>query len=132
MRQEVTKRLPARKRQSHDYDIKKCAVISALKIFATKWKPCIICYLAKDPMRYNDLFRIIPNISRKMLSAHLHELENDGVIIRKQYDPKKQHVEYLLSPKGYTLMGMLEMIQNWGLANIEGVVSIKEMTEVVL
>lgn len=132
MSQEVTKRLPVRKRQSDTYNIKKCAVIGALKIFSTKWKPCIICYLAIKPMRYNDLHRIIPNISRKMLSAHLHELENDGLIIRKQYDPKKQHVEYLLSPKGYSLMGILENIQDWGLANIEGVVSIREMTEEVL
>jgi DNA-binding HxlR family transcriptional regulator len=131
MAQEVTKRLPVKK-QSAGFDNYKCAVIAALKVFATKWKPCIICYLAECPMRYNELYRIIPNISRKMLSAHLRELESDGLIVRKQYDPKKQHVEYLLSEKGRSLLSILEAIQDWGLQHISGVLSIKDMLAVTM
>jgi DNA-binding HxlR family transcriptional regulator len=62
IKQEVTKRLLVKKRLSLKMTYQ-CSVIATLKQFATKWKPCIICYLAEKPMRYNDLFRIIPNIS---------------------------------------------------------------------
>lgn len=131
MEQEVTKRLLV-KRQSAGYNVYRCALTAALKVFSTKWKPCIICYLSARPMRYNELFRIIPNISRKMLSEHLRELENDELIIRKQYDPKKQHVEYLLSEKGRSLLGILEAVQDWGLQHINGVLSIRDMMAVTV
>jgi len=125
-KQEVTKRLPLKKATSI-YLTRQCAVISSLKIFGTKWKPCIICYLSERPMRYNDLFRAMPNISRKMLSMHLDELEADSIIIRNQFDKKLQRVEYSLSDKGKSLMPLIEQIQDWGLENIKGSISIEEM-----
>jgi len=126
MKQEVTKRLPMKKRSVNLTD-HKCSVITTLRIFAAKWKPCILCYLGEQPMRYNELYRMVPNISRKMLSGHLKEMESDGLIVRKQFDPKKQHVEYLLSEKGVSLLHILEDIQDWGLHNLPGVLSIREM-----
>lgn len=125
-KQEVTKRLPAIKEKKPALN-RHCSVIATLKLFATKWKPCIICYLMQKPMRYNELFRIIPNISRKMLSGHLGELLDDGLIVRTQYDPKKQRVEYKLSEKGMSLLPLIEKIQDWGMKNLDGVVSIHEM-----
>src|SRR6185312_16196644 len=93
MKQEVTKRLLVKRSGNINMNYR-CAVIATLRLFATKWKPCIICYLAEQPMRYNDLYRIIPNISRKILSEHLKELEFDRIVARKQYDEKLQRVEY--------------------------------------
>src|SRR6266542_3278570 len=103
MKQVVTKRLPVKKSTSAISNYR-CAVIGTLKIFATKWKPCILCYLAENPMRYNELYRIIPNISRKMLSQHLKELERDDLIVRCECDKKLQRVEYKLSEKGTSLL----------------------------
>src|SRR5450631_591403 len=103
-RQEVTKRLPA-----------------------GKLKTCILCYLSERPMRYTELYRAIPNISRKMLSEHLDELERDMLIVRIQYDAKLQRVEYDLSAKGRSLLPVLEELQNWGLHNIPDVLSIRQM-----
>lgn len=131
MKQQVTKRLPAKKSTS-EIPLNQCSVIATLKLFATKWKPCIICYLAKKSMRYNELYRIIPNISRKMLSEHLKELENDALIIRCQCDRKNQHVEYSLSPQGTSLLPLLEHLQNWGLTNIKNVLSIQEMVAITM
>lgn len=126
MKQEVTKRLLVKK--SADVTINyQCAVIATLKLFATKWKPCILCYLAEKPMRYNDLYRIIPNISRKILSEHLNELEANMLITRVQYDSKLQRVEYSLSEKGRSLLPVLDQLQNWGLSNINNVMSIRQM-----
>jgi DNA-binding HxlR family transcriptional regulator len=126
MNQEVTKRLLV-KRTQPDTDNLQCSVIATLKLFATKWKPCILCYLNQKPMRYNELYRIIANISRKMLSEHLRELEASGLIIRTQYDAKLQRVEYRLSEKGQSLMPILTQLQNWGMTHIPGVLSIEQM-----
>ncbi|HTQ29454.1 MAG TPA: helix-turn-helix domain-containing protein [Puia sp.] len=126
MKQEVTITLPVKKRRIN-MDDHKCSVITTLKIFAAKWKPCILCYLGEHPMRYNELYRMVPNISRKMLSDHLKEMEKDELIIRKQFDRKRQRVEYDLSDKGRSLLRILEDIQHWGLKNLPGVLSIKEM-----
>ena len=105
----------------------RCSAIATLKLFATKWKPCILCYLSVRSMRYNELHRIIPNISRKMLSEHLQELERDLLIIRQQLDPKRQHVEYSLSDLGRSLLSILTQLQDWGMENLTGVTSIEDM-----
>lgn len=126
MKQEVTKRLPVKNGMTAS-EHHRCSVIATLKMFATKWKPCIICYLMEKPMRYNDLYRIIPNISRKMLSEHLKELERDGLIIRVQYDSKLQRVDYRLSDKGRSLIPLLNQLQDWGMVHLRDVLSIQEM-----
>jgi len=131
MKQVVTKRLPGKKSTS-SIPLPQCSVIATLKLFATKWKPCIICYLSNKPLRYNELYRTIPNISRKMLSEHLKELEADAIIVRQVYDKKMQRVEYSLSPKGISLLPLLEQLQNWGLSNIKNVLSIQEMLAVTM
>ena len=125
-RQEVTKRLPAEKRTAPTEN-GRCAVIATLRLFATKWKPCILCYLDTGSLRYNQLYRAIPNISRKMLSQHLDELEADGLIVRTVYDVKLQHVEYRLSARGRSIIGLLHVIEDWGLEHMTGVLSINEM-----
>jgi len=131
MKQEVTKRLLV-KRMNDDKTMYRCSVIATLKVFATKWKPCILCYLAAKPMRYNELYRIIPNISRKMLSEHLRELEADALITRIQFDNKLQRVEYGLSVKGQSLLPVLTELQDWGMQHIKNVLSIQEMLDETL
>lgn len=131
MEQEVTKRLLVRKRTTH-IENEQCSVIATLKLFATKWKPCIICYLSERPLRYNDLFRIIPNISRKILSEHLRDLEKDGVITRTQFDHKRQKVEYALTEKGQSLFPILFQLQDWGMSNLKNVLTIRQMLEATM
>ena len=126
MEQEVTKRLLVPNASDHA----RCSVIATLKVFATKWKPCILCYLMDGPMRYNQLSRIIPNISRRMLSEHLRQLERDQLIVRRSYDRKDQHVEYSLTEKGQSLVPLLIDIQNWGLEHLDSVLSIRQMLAV--
>ena len=126
IRQEVTKRLLV-KRSTGTQVMNQCSVIATLKVFATKWKPCILCYLSEGPLRYNDLYRIIPNISRKVLSEHLSELIRDELITRTQYDDKLQRVEYALTDKGRSLFPIMEHLQDWGMRNIKDVLTIEEM-----
>ena len=62
-----------------------------------------------------------------MLSEHLHELEADGLVVRTAHDTKCQHVDYSLSPKGRSVMTLLHGIEDWGMANLPGVLTINEM-----
>ena len=114
-----------------DYPNGQCAVITSLKVFATQWKPCILCFLADQPLRYNALYRAIPNISRKMLSQHLHEMDLDGLLTRVSYDAKRQRVEYGLTGKGFSLLPLMEQLQDWGLKYAGGVGSIREMLDAI-
>ena len=129
MKQEVTKKLPVEKAREMETAVgqARCSGIATLKLFATKWKPCILCYLSTRSLRYNELHRAIPNISRKMLSEHLRELERDGLIVRHQHDPKNQRVEYMLSDLGRSLLGILTQLQDWGMEHLKGVTSIEDM-----
>jgi DNA-binding HxlR family transcriptional regulator len=126
MKQEVTNRLPV----ENSPEPARCSVIATLKLFATKWKPCILCYLSAGSLRYNELHRAIPNISRKMLSEHLRELEQDHLITRNQHDPRNQRVEYALSETGRSLMGILLQLQDWGMEHLAGVISIQDMLKI--
>jgi len=78
-------------------------------------------------MRYNQLSRVIPNISRRMLSEHLRQLEKDQLIARRSFDRKNQRVEYSLTEKGRSLMPLLEEIQNWGMEHLDSVLTIRQM-----
>lgn len=89
--------------------------VEALSIIEGKWKLKIIYELACDQMlRYGELKKNITNITHKMLSAQLKELEKDGMIIRKQYNQIPPKVEYSLSEKGESFVPILNQLCDWG------------------
>lgn len=65
-------------------------------------------------MRYNEIKRILGNITYKMLSNTLKELERDGLIVRKEYPQVPPKVEYSLTEKGKSLMPIMSTMCNWG------------------
>ena len=97
-----------------------CPLEYTQKLIGGKWKPIILWYLStKGIMRYGELKRSLTNISDKMLSQQLKELEADKLIHRKQYPQVPHKVEYSISKKGKTLIPLLELMHNWALENIE-------------
>lgn len=89
-----------------------------LSIIGGKWKMRIIYQLAScQLLRFNELKRNIPNITYKMLSAQLKELESDGIIIRKEYLQIPPKVEYSLSERGISIIPVLNEMCNWGNTN---------------
>ena len=89
-----------------------------LGIIGGKWKMEIIYQLASHQLlRFNELKRNIPRITYKMLSAQLKELEQDGIVIRKEYPQVPPKVEYFLSEKGNSLIPVLKEMCKWGNAN---------------
>ncbi|MDN5212697.1 helix-turn-helix domain-containing protein [Fulvivirgaceae bacterium BMA12] len=105
----------------------RCAVIETLKVFSAKWKPCILSYLFTESKRYGELQRLIPNISRKMLTQHLKELCADGLIERKPFPTIPPKVEYVISEKGKSLQPVFRVLNTWGVNNLDNVCSTEEM-----
>ncbi|WP_075752547.1 winged helix-turn-helix transcriptional regulator [Sporomusa sphaeroides] len=86
-----------------------------LSMISGKWKMVILYWLAEaQPIRYNELQRLIGTISHKTLSVQLKELENDGLITREEYPQIPPKVEYSLSEKGLSLYPLMELICQWG------------------
>lgn len=89
-----------------------------LSIISGKWKLKIIYLLAcMKVVRYNALKRNIDGITHKMLSMQLKELERDGIIVREEFPQIPPKVEYSLSPKGLSLIPLVQSMCEWGKDN---------------
>ena len=89
-----------------------------LSIISGKWKMVILYWLVEaQPIRYNELQRLIGTISHKTLSVQLKELENDGLITREEYPQIPPKVEYSLSEKGLSIYPLMEIMCQWGERN---------------
>jgi|SRR5690349_11824702 DNA-binding HxlR family transcriptional regulator len=106
-----------------------CAMDVTMHYIGGKWKTVVLWYLRKDKKRFSELKRLIPNITEKMLSLQLKDLENDGIIKRKVYPEVPPRVEYFLTEFGKGLIPMLEEIARWGrtLAETKGKMVDKEI-----
>jgi len=105
-----------------------CAMDVTMNYIGGKWKTVVLWYLRKDKKRFSELRRLIPNITEKMLSLQLKDLENDGIVSRKIYAEVPPKVEYFLTDFGKSLVPMLEEIARWGrnLAEAKGKMIDKE------
>lgn len=91
-----------------------CAVEAALDVIGNKWKGVILFHLLDGTKRFNELRRLIPSVSQRMLTLQLRELENDGVITRKVFAQVPPRVEYSLAPCGKSLKNILHDLRDWG------------------
>lgn len=99
-------------------EFNKCSVAYTLSIVGGKWKWVILSYIAENGViRYGELKSCIKKIAHKTLSQQLKEMENSGIIHRKQYNQVPPKVEYSLTKKGETLIPILELMSQWGKEN---------------
>ncbi len=90
-----------------------------LSVLGGKWKILILYYLMTEKVqRYGELKRNVTGITHKMLSMQLKELENEGLISRREYRQIPPKVEYSLTPSGTTLLPLLEQMYDWGKENM--------------
>ncbi|NLI93446.1 MAG: helix-turn-helix transcriptional regulator [Peptococcaceae bacterium] len=93
-----------------------CPLGGALRLIGGKWKVPILCALNQDgTTRYNELKRKIKGITNTMLASSLKELEEDGLIYRKQYMEMPVRVEYALTDLCSDLMPILSQLAHWGI-----------------
>jgi DNA-binding HxlR family transcriptional regulator len=85
-----------------------------LDLISGKWKILILSYLSENTFRFNELQKLMPGATQKMLTMQLRDLENDGLIVRKVYAVVPPKVEYCLSEQGLRLVPMLNMLCTYG------------------
>ncbi|MDX1941715.1 MAG: helix-turn-helix domain-containing protein [Saprospiraceae bacterium] len=91
-----------------------CALDITMSFIGGKWKTVVLWYLRKDKKRFSELKRHIPEITEKMLSLQLRQLEQDGLVQRTVFPEVPPRVEYELTEEGKTLVPLLEMMATWG------------------
>jgi len=95
-------------------DASQCSVKLTADIIGGKWKPLILFYLEGGTQRFSQLQRLIPGMTKKMLTQHLRELERDEIIRRKVYAEVPPRVEYSLTKHGESLKPILKLMSAWG------------------
>jgi DNA-binding HxlR family transcriptional regulator len=95
--------------------IKKCGVEYAFKRIGGKYKGRILWHLSlQSVLRYGELTRTLPDITTKMLTQTLRELEEDNLLIRKVYHEVPPKVENSLSETGLELIPFINYLHDWG------------------
>ena len=97
-------------------------VEATVDILSGRWKPLILWALRKGTLRFGQIEKelsvITPNITQRMLTRQLRELEDDGLVVRKVYPEVPPRVEYTLTEKYMSLMPIVEQMYAWGKDNM--------------
>lgn len=86
---------------------------SAIQIIGKKWTGLIIRVLLGGPRRFKDIKQQIPEVSDRMLTERMKELEACGIVKREVYPETPVRIEYHLTEKGASLESVITAIQNW-------------------
>ena len=95
-------------------ELPNCPIETTLSIIKGKWKVLILQHLMSGPMRFEILKKTIGQVSQKVLTEQLRDLEEKGLIIRTVYAEIPPRVEYSLSDIGYSLKPLLDSMITWG------------------
>ena len=92
-----------------------CEKELTLSLISGKWKVVLIWHLAHEgPLRFGQMMRLFSNISQRILTKQLREMEQDGLISRRIYDGSVPKVEYSLTELGATLVPIVDAMWLWG------------------
>jgi len=92
-----------------------------MRLIGGKWKGSIIYHLKDEPVRFNDLTRMLGGASKKMVDQRLKELETEGMVVRKVINDRPVAVTYELTDFGRSALDILEMLRIWSESNDVGV-----------
>lgn len=98
-------------------DPNRCPVERTLRVIGGRWKSLILYHLDTSPRRFNELRRLMPDVTQRMLTQHLRELEADGIVHREVKEKVPPHVEYSFTEMGRSLLPILTAMAEWGYAN---------------
>ena len=90
-----------------------CPVRGVLDKISDKWSMLLVMTLASGPKRFNQLRREVPDISQKMLTQTLRDLQRDGMVARRVFDTKPPSVEYRLTPLGESIIVPFGHLIQW-------------------
>lgn len=97
-----------------------CAVDFAFRRIGGKYKGRILWYVSKhEVLRFGELKRLMNDITTKMLTQTLRELENNELLNRKVYHEVPPKVEYTLTETGKSLIPFVNLLRDWGIRQME-------------
>jgi len=112
--------LPLQENLKNFTHIDNCPIRNVVARFSGKWAVLVLCVLAEnETTRFNAIGKAIPDISPKVLSDTLKNLEADGLISRRIYAEIPPKVEYSLTDLAKSLMPKLYGVIEWALENYE-------------
>jgi DNA-binding HxlR family transcriptional regulator len=86
-----------------------------ISLLQGKWKLRILTQLKHGPIRLSQLRKMFPDASKKMLTLHLRELEQDGIVVRSDLSGRRRHVEYSLETSlGAAVLHLIGTLAEWG------------------
>ncbi|KIO76192.1 transcriptional regulator [Pedobacter lusitanus] len=96
------------------YIMSDCNLTYSVCLVGGRWKLLILCKLEHGKLRFSELKRDICNITERMLTLHLRELESDGIVKRTVYAEVPPRVEYQLTEIGKELIPIWKQLSSWG------------------
>lgn len=96
-----------------------CPMTAALIAIGGKWNLICLYWLDEAPRRFNELRRLMPDISHKVLAETLRVMEQEGLIVRTVHALAPSHVDYRISPYGETVRPLMHAVRHWGRAHLE-------------
>ena len=102
-----------------------CPIRNILTRISDRWSMLILFTLngKQEPMRYSDILAAIPDISQKMLTVALKNLEADGLVQRQAYAEIPPRVEYNITERAKTLMPHINSLVEWALDNLADILN---------
>jgi DNA-binding HxlR family transcriptional regulator len=98
-----------------------CPIRNVVQNIFGKWSSLLVMALAEKPYRFGELRRLVPDISQRMLTQTLRDLQRDGYVHREVFPTKPPSVEYSLTDFGRSMFGSLHLLLDWAENNFDGV-----------
>lgn len=119
-----------RKKEQLNSIIEICPVRNVVARFGNKWALLVILVLSEnEPVRYNQLGKMIPDISSRILSSTLRTLEADGLVTRVFYQEVPPRVEYSLTDTGRSLVPIIHTLTDWATKNMKTIIESRKKHE---
>lgn len=100
--------------QKNIHTLPACPVETTLMLIGDKWKVLILRDLMPGTKRFGELKKSVGNVSQKVLTAQLRDMEENGLVSRQVYAEVPPRVEYSLTELGKSLKPILDSMWNWG------------------
>ena len=102
-----------------------CPVRNILSRVGDKWSLLLMHHIMHhpEPMRFSDLRKAIPDISQKVLTSSLRNLEADGFIVRRVYAEVPPHTDYALTPRAHSFMNACRPMLQWAIDNFAAIMN---------
>ena len=98
-----------------------CPIRTVVQNIFDKWSALLLMVLAEKPYRFGEMRRLVPDISQRMLTQTLRDLQRDGYVARTVFPTKPPSVEYSLTDTGRSMYSALEHLFHWAEANVGSV-----------